>query len=152
MLIKIENGEPTGNPVIEENFRQLYPNVVFPLIFTNEIVQPYGYAMYDFSQIPTLGKYEKAIEGAPAKDGYGIYRQNWVIVPMTEEEKAAVDAADVALARFVRNEKLARSDWTQLLDAPVDRATWAAYRQALRDAPQQSGFPHNVVWPETPNV
>ena len=33
---------------------------------------------------------------------------------------------------------LAASDWTQTLDAPLtdeQRAAWATYRQALRDAP-----------------
>jgi len=27
----------------------------------------------------------------------------------------------------------------------------AIYRQALRDIPQQEGFPYNVVWPEKPD-
>lgn len=27
---------------------------------------------------------------------------------------------------------------------------WADYRQALLDVPQQSGFPHDVVWPTKP--
>ena len=37
--------------------------------------------------------------------------------------------------RHQRDRLLAASDWTQHLDAPVDRAAWAAYRQALRDFP-----------------
>lgn len=37
--------------------------------------------------------------------------------------------------RVYRNRLLAESDWTQVADAPVDRAAWAAYRQALRDFP-----------------
>lgn len=53
-------------------------------------------------------------------------------------------------ARAERNALLAASDWTQVADAPVDQAAWAAYRQALRDIPQQAGFPHDVVWPEQP--
>lgn len=28
---------------------------------------------------------------------------------------------------------------------------WAVYRQALRDLPQQEGFPFDVSWPEKPN-
>jgi hypothetical protein len=52
--------------------------------------------------------------------------------------------------RVERNRLLAASDWTQLADAPVDQAAWAAYRQALRDVPQQAGFPDNVVWPVKP--
>ena len=40
--------------------------------------------------------------------------------------------------RFHRDAMLAASDWTQTLDAPLtdeQRAAWAVYRQALRDAP-----------------
>jgi hypothetical protein len=40
------------------------------------------------------------------------------------------------------------SDWTQLVNAPVDREAWADYRQALRELPQQEGFPGEVEWPE----
>lgn len=49
-----------------------------------------------------------------------------------------------------RDKKLIESDWTQILDAPVDQAAWAKYRQALRDIPQQDGFPLNVIWPNEP--
>ena len=55
-----------------------------------------------------------------------------------------------AQARAQRNSLLAASDWTQVADAPVDAAAWAAYRQALRDVPQQDGFPSNVEWPSKP--
>lgn len=37
--------------------------------------------------------------------------------------------------RIHRDRLLAASDWTQTADAPVDKAAWAAYRQALRDFP-----------------
>lgn len=49
-----------------------------------------------------------------------------------------------------RNLLLSESDWTQVADAPVDKAAWAVYRQALRDIPQQSGFPETIKWPEKP--
>lgn len=52
--------------------------------------------------------------------------------------------------RAQRNTLLTASDWTQVADAPVDQAAWATYRQALRDLPQQPGFPHDVVWPTSP--
>lgn len=64
--------------------------------------------------------------------------------PPTTEELAA----DV---RAERNRLLAASDWTQLPDVPEAlRSAWAIYRQALRDIPQQSGFPASVVWPSKP--
>jgi hypothetical protein len=37
--------------------------------------------------------------------------------------------------RLHRDRLLAASDWTQTADSPVDKAAWAAYRQALRDFP-----------------
>ena len=54
------------------------------------------------------------------------------------------------IVRERRDLLLARSDWTQLPDAPVDAAAWATYRQALRDVPQQDGFPASVAWPTQP--
>ena len=52
-------------------------------------------------------------------------------------------------ARVRRNELLNACDWTQVADAPVNRAAWAAYRQALRDVPDQPGFPDAIVWPDS---
>jgi len=52
--------------------------------------------------------------------------------------------------RRERDGLLAASDWTQVSDAPVDSAAWAAYRQTLRDIPQTYATPDEVVWPETP--
>jgi hypothetical protein len=52
--------------------------------------------------------------------------------------------------RTQRDALLAETDWTQVADAPVDAAAWATYRQALRDVPQQGGFPEEVTWPTKP--
>ena len=49
-----------------------------------------------------------------------------------------------------RNAQLAASDWTQTLDAPVDKAAWATYRQALRDLPAQGGTADAAVFPTQP--
>jgi hypothetical protein len=50
-----------------------------------------------------------------------------------------------------RNARLAATDWTQLPDVPqATRDLWEPYRQALRDFPQQSGFPwYDTVVSET---
>jgi hypothetical protein len=55
-----------------------------------------------------------------------------------------------ANARKRRNKLLSASDWTQVADAPVNKAAWANYRQALRDISAQAGFPATVVWPTQP--
>jgi len=59
--------------------------------------------------------------------------------------KAAVPTPDEI--RNQRDSLLTASDWTQVADAPVNQAAWAAYRQDLRDLPDQAGFPITVVWP-----
>ncbi len=54
------------------------------------------------------------------------------------------------LMRLARDARLAASDWTQLADAPVDRAAWAAYRQALRDFPATWTPSDTIKFPEEP--
>lgn len=54
-------------------------------------------------------------------------------------------------ARNTRDILLAETDWTQAGDAPqATKDKWAAYRQALRDVPQQPSFPSSIVWPSKP--
>jgi hypothetical protein len=65
-------------------------------------------------------------------------------------DSAKISAKQESEIRDKRNKLLAESDWTQVLDAPVDQAAWAAYRQALRGVPQQPGFPQSVDWPVPP--
>jgi hypothetical protein len=43
------------------------------------------------------------------------------------------------------------SDYTQIPDFPGDKEAWAAYRQELRDVPQEFSDPKDVVWPTKPN-
>jgi hypothetical protein len=73
------------------------------------------------------------------------------VVDKTAEEIAADENSKAAQIRSQRNQLLTASDWTQVLDAPIDRTAWAAYRQALRDITSQEGFPASVQWPNDPN-
>lgn len=52
--------------------------------------------------------------------------------------------------RHKRNRLLAESDWTQVADNPTgNAATWATYRQQLRDITKNPDWP-NVDFPEPP--
>ena len=64
--------------------------------------------------------------------------------------KAQKDTEQAKSVRDSRNTKLTECDWTQVADAPVDKAAWATYRQALRDVTTQSGFPWEITWPTQP--
>jgi hypothetical protein len=52
--------------------------------------------------------------------------------------------------RLWRNAELAKTDWTQLIDSPINKSAWATYRQALRDLPEQGGKADEVDLPIKP--
>jgi hypothetical protein len=53
--------------------------------------------------------------------------------------------------RLKRDFLLKECDWTQMPDYNgANKASWATYRQALRDVPTQSGFPWAIQWPTKP--
>ena len=52
--------------------------------------------------------------------------------------------------RSWRDRELAATDWTQLDDAPCDKTAWAAYRQQLRDLPEQIKNPDKIQIPTRP--
>ena len=53
-------------------------------------------------------------------------------------------------ARKERDRLLLACDWAVLPDAQTERTAWENYRQALRDVPEQAGFPYTIEWPEKP--
>ena len=79
---------------------------------------------------------------------------SYTATPRTADDIAAYqaskDAEQAQNVRSSRNQLLNNSDWTQVADAPVDKAVWATYRQALRDVTAQSGFPWTITWPDAP--
>ena len=53
--------------------------------------------------------------------------------------------------RYIRNQKLAQTDWTQMSDINLSEAVrqaWASYRQELRDIPSLYSNLEDVVWPQ----
>lgn len=154
MFIKLENGTPIGYAVTEENLRYVFPER-FPNthIFTPKDVEPLGFGIYEFTQVPTPDYPFKAVETTPVKRDNGVYYQTWLIEEMTEEEKIEATNVKATQVRQERDYRLMRTDWTQMPDAPIsedERAVWLIYRQSLRDIPQQPGFPWNVEWLAAP--
>lgn len=91
---------------------------------------------------------------------FGVIADFNVAPPTVDEVSDAI--------KTERNDRIALTDWTQLPDIPqATRDLWEPYRQALRNIPQQSGFPwynqvvvetnlgyeidlSNAPWPQTP--
>ena len=86
-----------------------------------------------------------------AKDGEHLYigladqRYHKVIDGALVDIDPVNDVDLLRQVRLDRNLLLAKSDWTQLPDAQVDKQAWAEYRQALRDITKQGILSANAV-------
>ena len=156
----------TGQVMYEGEFRTLFPNTSLPQQLTEALIndlgadvvfegpQASGGTVYQYSQAQGVeqinGKwYTKYVLGPTFIDTV----ENGVTTTAAEHEaayKAQKDAEQAKNVRATRDAKLAECDWTQVADAPVDKAAWATYRQALRDITAQSGFPWTITWPDAP--
>jgi|8_EtaG_2_1085327.scaffolds.fasta_scaffold00100_2 hypothetical protein len=78
------------------------------------------------------------------------------IVSKTSTDLAAATLlTDTYNAESKRLELLAKSDYVQTVDfnaklSDSARTNWQNYRQALRDVPDQSGYPSSITWPTKP--
>jgi len=126
----------TGDVVNHAQFRALHPNTSFPPVLNGAM--------------PNATRYQSIVRDG-VEQVNGKWYSKYVAVDMSDEAKAAHDVAQAAATRATRNNRLKDSDWSQGKDIPDAVSTpWATYRQALRDVPQQNGFPWEVVWPTRP--
>jgi hypothetical protein len=139
-----------GTPVTEEFINQYGGDIVF------EGPQATGGTVYQYSQRNGVeqieGKwYTKYVLGPVFTDRAATENEPAKTAAEQEAEyKAMKDAEQAKSVRQSRNDKLKDSDWTQIADSTADKATWAVYRQALRDVTAQAGFPWTIDWPTQP--
>jgi len=89
--------------------------------------------------------YDSADNVAPKDDDVG-----GIAIYLTDAE---YDTALAASARQKRDRLLAATDYLVTPDYPIDADRLAkieTYRQALRDIPEQAGFPRTITWPKKP--
>jgi len=114
--------------------------------------QATGGTVYQYSQFSGLeqveGKwYTKYILGPVFTDGE---------TTAAEQEAAYKAQKDLEFAKSARDSRdnlLSECDWVIVMSLEAGRAIpaeWATYRQALRDLPQQAGFPVTINWPVKP--
>jgi hypothetical protein len=154
MFIQIQDGQPVGHAVVEDNLRVLFPHHVFPKLITPADVEPFGFGIYEFTQIPPDRYPNKIIETTPVLRENGIWYQAWSEVEMTAEEQEVATTQEANQMRTQRNFRLMQSDWSQLPDAKITaekKTEWVTYRQALRDITDQAGFPWTITWPTQPS-
>ena len=91
-------------------------------------------------------------EGYCEKRGEDLSWSLEKIPEKTEEEKLTEAKQSV---RSKRDRLIADTDYLLTPDYPIspdELEVVKAYRTALRDVPQQEGFPYDVAWPELPEV
>lgn len=124
------------------NLRMDFPNVSFPAEVNDESinqfyvyrVQPTARPSYDDTVNTLVDSVELVNE---------TWVQKWIVENITEE-------VAIFNVRRKRDRLLSETDWLALSDNVLTEE-WAAYRQALREVPQQTGFPFEVVWPVEPS-
>jgi hypothetical protein len=139
----------TGEVVSQGEFRSRNKGTSFPSQWSVELVEELGLDPVFETPTPTVTRYQTAYkDGVEQVAGKWVWK--WSISEMDDEAKTAKDAAQATAVRADRDLRLANSDWTQVADAPVDKAAWATYRQGLRTLPEQAGFPWDITWPVKP--
>ena len=123
----------------------------FPKNPSNELLATWDVYPVKPETTPTFDTYtQKIVEGTPYYDGYQ-WCQTWTVVSLTAEEQAVIINNLSNTLRSTRNQLLRATDWTQLPDCPIeDKSIFTDYRQALRNFPQQEGFPLTAVMPSLP--
>jgi hypothetical protein len=139
----------TGQVMYESEFRTLFPNTSLPQQLTENIINELGGDVVFQGPQAQPTRYQIGFY-----DGVELIEGKWYtkysVADMNADTRAAKDIEQAKSIRQQRDQLLKDSDWTQVADAPVDKQTWAAYRQSLRDITQQSEFPWTITWPSAP--
>lgn len=94
---------------------------------------------------------QAVVENDPPYIMFNVYQYvggQWVIADQAEYDNqlAGITQHQADLVIADRDLRLKASDWTVLPDLPASfTSVWAAYRQELRDVPNQPGFPWNPL-------
>lgn len=92
-------------------------------------------------------------DGKPADEAY--LRQTLEFYGYTVGDELLTDEDRAKAAREKRDELLTETDYLLMPDYPISSEALVAlktYRQALRDVPEQAGFPKTIEWPEKPEA
>lgn len=112
---------------------------------SHTMVGKQAYAVFTDTTKVKLFPYNKAKFAVGNTVTMKVYQIVEIPAPTTEEVAARV--------RSQRDAMIAETDYLMTSDYPIseeDKALVEAYRQALRDIPEQEGFPSEVQWPVAP--
>jgi len=152
----------SGELKSQGEIRKLNPNVSLPKVWNENVYEALGIdPVLETPQPEASAAYKTVVRDGAEQDSSGNWVQKWVERDMfadTEEAtkaeqetayQAELDTNAAEAVRADRDERLAKTDWRASSDLTLS-SEWTTYRQALRDVPAQSGFPHDISWPTEP--
>lgn len=152
MFIFIDSEGAKHYPVNNGSIQKYFPNTSFPTPLPEEGFPEMGIYPLDEEPLPEYDTLRQdVVQVDPVEDSEGQWKILWSIVDLSEEKISSNVQIFEHSMRDNRNSRLAVCDWTQLTDAPVDKAAWASYRQELRDITTEEAWPENITWPTQPS-
>jgi len=157
----------TGEVKSQGQIRSMHPNVSLPKVWGENVHQSLGIdPVTPTAQPDPSGDYKVVVRNGVEQDANGNWVWAWTEQDMFQEytddegtvvtvqaqidaKVAADNAALEATERSTRDDLLKATDHYGLSDVTMTDAM-TAYRQALRDVPQQEGFPQTITWPTKP--
>ena len=157
----------TGEVKTQGQIRSMHPNVSLPKVWNANVNEALGIDPVIASPKPDpSGDYKVVVRNGVEQDANGNWVHAWTENDMFQEytdedgvthsvadQQAAYDAQNTATLaaseRAKRDSLLKETDHFGLSDVTMS-AEMTAYRQALRDVPQQAGFPSTITWPTKP--
>ena len=157
----------TGEVKSQGQIRNDNRNMSLPKVWTANVCDALGVDPVLAAPAPApSGDYKSVVRNGAVQDANGNWVQAWVEREMFTEytddegnvqtvdaQKTAYDTQknnELATAeRAERDRLLKETDHYGLSDVTMS-AEMTTYRQALRDVPQQDGFPASINWPTKP--
>lgn len=139
----------SGAILTQGEVRKLHANTSFPAVWDQAVCEEIGIDPILQSPQPIISRFQSASVSGVSQDSLGNWMQTWSISDWPQEAIDTAIDAQWSSVRTQRNQLIADSDWTQLVDTPltnIEQASWATYRQALRDLTTQED-PFNITWP-----
>jgi len=170
MHVKITNDQPVEFPYTIGQFRRDHPQTSFPRIIPDTMLKRHlVHPVIELSKPAYEPLVQNLVMGdMPHKEVIRLKTENDATNHIGEVDQSQVgqpihgnrwfigytvvnkpqDQAEQAV-RNKRDRLLQDTDWQALSDNTMGEAV-TTYRQALRDVPDQDGFPFGVVWPTKP--
>ena len=157
----------SGELKSQGEIRAMHKNTSFPKVWGENVREAIGIDPVLLTPKPESAEaYKHYTRNGAEQDANGNWVQAWtegnmfskrtdadgVVHTKAQQEtayQAKLDATAAEGVRRDRDSRLAVTDFHGLTDTVMSEAM-TEYRQALRDVPEQAGFPHEVTWPDSP--